>query len=151
MSERPKGLRLVSTIQFIGGIAVAASSSLAFFLAIYLTRRMMSDVYWSDYDLIVTPRFIRFATMFGVTLLIVGILGCVAAYGLWKLKPWGFFAAITANGLIIPVFLWIGDHLFVEWFVGSPLRPFIWIMIASLLWIPIVFLVYLFFIREHFK
>jgi len=89
--------------------------------------------------------------MGGVILFIVGIVGSVAAYGLWKLKPWGFFASIAVNGLIIPIALLIGDFAFTEWFIGSPLRPYIWVVIASVLWIPILFLVYLFLVREHFK
>ena len=147
MSERPRGLRLVSTIQVIGAIAFGASALMAFYLAAWLTSRLPS---LSPYDQIVTGRFIRIVSMWGVILFIVGIVGSVAAYGLWNLKPWGFFASIAVNGLIIPIALLIGDFAFSEWFIGSPLRPYIWVVIASVLWIPILFLVYLFFVREHF-
>ena len=147
MSERPKRLRLVSTIQFIGAIAFVAIALIAFYLAAWLTSRLPT---LSPYDQIVTGRAIRIWSMGGVILFIVGIVGSVSAYRLWKLKPWGFYASIAVNGLIIPIALVIGDFAFAEWFIGSPLRPYIWVVIASVLWIPILFLVYLFLVREHF-
>ena len=151
MSERPRGLRLVSTLQVIGAIAAVIIAAIGFVFAIFITNQFMTDPSIPESSRIMYARLIRFFTTAGVILLIVGILGCVAAYGLWNLKSWGFYASISVNGLIIPIWLWIGDTLFVEVLVGSPLRPNIWVMIASVLWIPIVFLVYLFFVREHFK
>ena len=147
ISERPRGLRLVSTIQTIGAIVCAAIALIAFYLAAYLTSRLPS---LSPYDQIVTGRGIQMFSIFGAVLFVIGVVGSVGAYWLWKLKRWGFFASISVNGLMILIALLIGDFAFSEWFIGSPLRPYIWVVIASVLWIPILFLVYLFLVREHF-
>ena len=122
MAERPIGVIIIAILQLLGSLAMLGIGALA------LLAGMMIPILG----------FILMAL--GAFMIIWGIIGIILFWGLWGMKSWAWLITIIFN--IISIVLGIYN------FYSSGYMDYTALINVI---IPLIIVIYLFFVREHFQ
>ncbi|MFX1244684.1 MAG: hypothetical protein ACFE8F_06940 [Promethearchaeota archaeon] len=122
MAERPIGVIIIAILQLLGSIVMLAAGGLMLMLGLAI------------------PFFGFILMAIGAFMIIWGIIGLILFWGLWGMKSWAWLITIIFN--IISLILSIYN------FWNSGFTDYTTLVNVI---IPLIIIIYLFFVREHFK
>ena len=123
MAERPIGVIIIAILQLISALVTLAGGALTLLAGLAI------------------PFLGIILIAIGAVLLIFGIIGLILFWGLWGMKSWAWLLTLLINflNLIINAY---------NVYTGLPNIDYMAIINVA---IPLIIVIYLFFVREHFR
>ena len=122
LAERPIGVIIIAILQLIGALAMLGLGALSLIAGLAI------------------PFFGFILMALGAFMLVWGIIGLILFWGLWGMKSWAWLITIIFN--IISIIMGVYG------FYNSGFVDFTQLVNVI---IPLIIVIYLFFVREHFR